>query len=263
MTDTFQAEDMPFLRAIAIHPWQEAPKGAFADYLDETGRADYAAYIRASIGLKYQRPISEEFKACACCMRDKGHSQGDYWNSVPKEFSIKSVRDNKDGFPTFIIISADEFVAHSDAVFEILPLREIQIDDIKSAKQLQAILKQPRLSQLEALHLFAENGIAISQTEQLLPPTERLPAQAGGMIASATQLGALNYFELGIPLTDAGLRAVVDSPTAKSWKLLAVSRGDYADETRQHLNDPATLPSLNNHVYWGSSVRFNAGGVAV
>lgn len=59
MTRPCYSEDVPLLAAILADPFDDTVRLAFADYCDETGRPERAAFIRAQIELHDQRAVWE------------------------------------------------------------------------------------------------------------------------------------------------------------------------------------------------------------
>jgi len=242
-------EGAGFIEAILAAPSDDVPRLVYSDWLEERGEGDRAGFIRAQCELaplrydddrvsalqaREYRLLSRHFAAWRsgynCVRFHRGFIEElqfwrpeDFIEAGPELFARHPVRDVEIG-------SQDDQPWWGQAVAACPHLRRVEVLRLTQQRchityftDFLAILSSPHLTSLTALdasggHDYGDNGLL-----ELLGVPERtlLGRSDDGLLPSLRRLRVLSLNEMG--LTDAGVRALAESPLAHTLTHLDLS----------------------------------------
>jgi uncharacterized protein (TIGR02996 family) len=203
-------EQQALFRAVCEAPWDDLPRLVYADWLEEHGQPDRAAFIRhqceyPSVDLRFQF-----------------HDRLPVWFAeLPRLRGVKWWTNwFERGFvSTVTVASARASADHADAVFAASPVDAVEIRRV-AERTLGRVLGSRYLSRLKWLCLRGARGEVAPQVADC-PHLTRLDrlliwgsfTDAGAeALAAGRYLGGLKMLSLsGHSLTDRGARALADS----------------------------------------------------
>jgi uncharacterized protein (TIGR02996 family) len=242
-----------FLRAIEADFESDAPRLVFADWLDEHGDPDRAAFIRlqcehaaltrpgpppTAAGKK--KAAALEAKADALLARNR-----DRWTAGLPKWAADARFDR--GFPIFYFITGKQLADDGAALRRVAPLGGYLALRLLKGRE-AAVFASPHLEYVTRLGLehcqLTDAGVAVLATAPHLGRVWELDLSRGGFgsldkdvnrltdaaaltLAAADNLPALTALDLGEhkKLTAAGVRAILESPTRAGLTSLDVGGG--------------------------------------
>jgi uncharacterized protein (TIGR02996 family) len=213
------------LRAICEHPWEDTPRLVYADWLDENGQPERAAYIRLAVAmeerLRQRRTIapaqSERFGA----LREV---EGEWLKELPKLRGVAWDTGFERGFPARVnTSSASAFLNNAEQIYRFAPVTWVKIQTV-SAKTVNELPRSPYLARLSGLDLrtcrLGDRGVRELCSSPHLSRLGVLNLCRVGMtddgvtaLANCRGLGSLWALWLdGNPISDAAARVLAGSP---------------------------------------------------
>jgi uncharacterized protein (TIGR02996 family) len=191
--------DDAFLAAIIESP-DDTPRLLYADWLDDHGQADRAAFIRVQLALAClpdHDPRREELEARERALLRR-HERA--WLG-PLRKGVKKWKFRR-GFVEDIEVEAGDFLAHGAALLALAPVRRVELH--RGWGPVEATLR--RLAACDALARLEGVGLAFGYQES----SDRTLQALASLPALLERLEALHTMGGGI--SEAGLAAVVRSP---------------------------------------------------
>jgi uncharacterized protein (TIGR02996 family) len=215
-----------FLTDIAANVEDDAPRLVYADWLEENGDPERAAFIRGQCRLPKMGPCDPERFALqieAEALLEK------FGKQFPKPLAkiTKNVEFRR-GFPYRVVLQVEKFVAHHEALLAAGPtLREYR--PLRNAVGWDKFLRCPALGRLTSLDIgFGKLGV------------ERTVALAASPLIAG--LASLNVS--GSAMRRRGAAALADSSHLPKLRRLDLRGNDIRDEGVQALAASTTLPNL-------------------
>ena len=171
------------LRAVIAQPAEDTPRLVYADWLDENGDPDRAAFVRGQCALAGMEPWDDGYTALdvRCRQLERAHPE---WPGPLAPFVSRTERFSGDrdrpferGFPARVELTPAQFADHRRHLFTETPVREIEFRMDAGAG---GLAKRAGLSKLTG----AEFSLA------------RDPAAARAVLACLERLGGLQHFGL-------------------------------------------------------------------
>jgi uncharacterized protein (TIGR02996 family) len=191
-----------FLQAIYDAPADDAPRLAWADWLESQGQAERAEFIRLQIRLAPLRAYDPEREAPAAREQQLYYQHRDEWAAPLRRLGCTPWF--KRGLVASAQISATKFLKNAERLFQFAPLLgELYLDH--TAKYVDALAASPYLARLTSLTIVATYQGA---SARLLTAGTPL-AQA---LAASPHLANLRHLELSSArIGDEGLAALAGS----------------------------------------------------
>lgn len=146
------------LAAVCADPDNDAPRLAFADWLDKNGQPAWAALIRKQIALGGQPEFAPEHVRGRCSHYPESFSKevrDEASRDFPPGFAwIGANNPFERGFPGHVQTTVETFLAHADRLFAVAPVRELELLNT-SAGDLARLADSPYLARLRSLSLRA------------------------------------------------------------------------------------------------------------
>jgi uncharacterized protein (TIGR02996 family) len=224
-----------FLTAIRKAPDDDAPRLACADWLDEHGESDRAAFIRLQCqmhrmpqrGLKFTRVRDQTDKLL------KKHEKE--WVGPLARWVRRY--DFRRGFIESVRLEVAAFLKHAEQLFQLVPLRAL--DFVEPKDLMPALVRSPFLGRVESLRFHGffivdqfqdDNRLSLLLASPQLRTVRRLDLGTNGLdtadteqVARCKYLKDLNHLDLTFnSIGDAGLRAVAYSDCLTSLNSLVI-----------------------------------------
>ena len=203
-------DDEPFLRRIRAYPDDDGPRLIFADWLDERGDPDRAAFIRVQIalaGLPVDDPQRSALLAAERALLDR---HAPVWAAPFR--GLATGLEFRRGFVDEARVPAAVFVRRAARLFAAGPVRHLHLLDLGGA--LPAAFASPYLGRLSALTVYAQHA----------------GDGLGRAVAGSPHLGGLKALYLGRNrLRDAGVAALAGSSGLTSLETLDLSENDLSE----------------------------------
>ena len=221
------------LRAVCENPRDDTPRLIYADWLEENGQPERAAFIRFSC--EYPNPLLSYPQGRELLERSR---QFDDWEvkwgaELPALPGVKwdTVLLER-GFTTSVTFSsAKAFTAHADAVFAAAPVQRLCVKQV-TARTSAAVIGSPYLRRLTQLILWGRCGAAGGRRFADCPYVSQLEAlclwcgcadDAAEALAACPNFGRLDCLSFsGHALTDRGVTALIDSAHLGSVRRLVL-----------------------------------------
>jgi uncharacterized protein (TIGR02996 family) len=262
-----------FLEAIVAEPQDDATRLVFADWLEEQGDADRAAFIRAQVErarLAEDDPRQEDLAGREGELLAR---RGAEWLAeLPGP--LRRDAEFRRGFVARLRCTAGEFLAGLPALARSVPLEELALTGLEAGpaegtREARRLARLPAFPSLSALDLSG-NRLG-PQHFLMLPYAARLPrltrldlsrtglGDAGvRFLAGVSLLGRLTALRLrGNGVTDAGVAALARSPFLSRLRLL-----DLDDNAVANVGAAALAASLSLGRLRALSLRSNSVGDA-
>ena len=198
----------PFLRAICADPEDDTVRLVYADWLDENGDPDRAAFIRLQIEYEWRRVARACDGAFLARYTSAARNGGPWRNELPRLPGISWPGFFRRGFAHEVAISdGRHLVRNREAVFEATPVDTASVAGA-SLTTLTRVMELPELNRVSRLWLHHC----------------RLAPGEWGVVARCPYLTRLDFLGLAPPfrpsprranwtlLTDADARAMAESP---------------------------------------------------
>ncbi len=238
------------LAAILADPADDTARLVYADWLAENGASDRGEFIRIEIELARTPPLTEEDER----RRHTLHTRRDEllklhrakWLAPFLPHARDAAFDR--GFVTTINVSANTFLEHAERWFAITPLTAVKFTtcsvlDAGYYRRIEPFLASPLLGQLEVIDLqsclLTAEDIGRFATSPNLPRLRELVlawnqigTDGATVLAAMGQLKGLESLDLvGNGITNAGARAIAQSPHLGDLKELRISRNPIRGRT--------------------------------
>jgi uncharacterized protein (TIGR02996 family) len=220
-----QSDGNALFLAICAQPWEDTPRLAYADWLDENGDPRRAEYIRLEVAIEERIRRRQTLSPNQVARRQQLHAFERKWmKKLPKLPGVKWEVMFERGFPRNVnTTSATAFLKHAEVIYRSAPVGWLTIRSV-SAKTVVELPRSPYLSRLRGLDLrgcrLGDHGVRELCASPHLSRLEVLNLSRVGMtdagataIANCRGLGelwALLLHENAI--TDTGARALANSP---------------------------------------------------
>jgi uncharacterized protein (TIGR02996 family) len=201
-----------FLSAIIESPDDDGPHLVYADWLEDHGQPERAAFIRVQIALArlpHQDPRREELEARE---RQLLEEHGEQWAGPLRDLVDKW--EFRRGFVEEVTVGPEHFLAHAGAILALAPIRQAAFDGWAAA---EATLT--RLAACDALARLAAVGLYFGHSRECSDDTLRTLASLPPLLGRLDDLHIFggSYSEV----SEAGLAAVVPSPHLLRLRALA------------------------------------------
>jgi uncharacterized protein (TIGR02996 family) len=214
-----------FLADIAANPEDDAPRLVYADWLDDNGDPDRAAFIRAQCRLARMGPCNPERFALEADAEDLLAKHGKKWLKLPK---VGARVEWARGFPHRLAFPVAKFLTQGDAVLAAAPTwREYR--PLQHATGWEDFIRSPLLGRMTTLDVgYARIGVA----------------RAISLMASPLIAGLRSLNISGSGLRARGADAVISSPHVANLRRLDLRGNDAGDAAIQRLAASANFPNL-------------------
>jgi len=215
------ADQEAFLRSIVAQPEDDTTRLVYADWLEEHGDAEQAAFIRSSIEVHNLQPGPRRTTARDIKLQKVGEGRGRAWLAavgVPcaDELSPYFHRGCVEGIECE---SLGPLFAAAGTLFALFPIRELyfwwQYSVGLSDSTLVGLAEMPGLERLRRLHL-ANYDSALGGTE--------ITAEAWGRFFRCPRLAGLRSLRCeACRLGDANVEALADAPSLAGLTILSLT----------------------------------------
>jgi uncharacterized protein (TIGR02996 family) len=239
MTDMAAAR-AAFLADIIEHPDDDAPRLIFADWLQDNGDPERAAFIRAQIEWARLAPDDPRRPVVQSEAQALLGAHGLAWlKEVPAWVRPNASFDR--GFVMQVYVTAREFLKGAPALFRRAPIRAVRLR-FASNEQVLALASADYLGRLTELDLSYnsltdESLVPLLSSAKLGPLTALdLGSNRGGLgtvraIAASPRLRGLTSLSLAMqPIGPEGARLLADSENLSQLEWLNLYSGDILDE---------------------------------
>ncbi len=203
-------------RAICANPDEDTPRLVYADWLQENGEAERAAFVRAQIEVARAEPFSPQARAAAAKADELLKKNRKEWGE-PVRYWVEDYRFER-GFIGHVTIEVFPFVRNAEMIFNAEPVQSLLLTrhaDPTDRFSLQPVFELPQLKRIRRLSFAPRIEFIYEEYEALAasphldtltdlsfrdnpihPPWlrevllgEKFPAIAGLDIADNTNLG--------------------------------------------------------------------------
>jgi uncharacterized protein (TIGR02996 family) len=248
-----------FVRSILDDPDDDTHRLVFADWLDDHGQPERAAFIRAQVRLA---TLAEDDPARPALLRDEAA----YLPSTPENVFVEKLPSGVEelgyerGFPARLRMTARRFVQKAEQILDVIPLQHIELTSVRPAAA--ALAACPALGRLRSLtvcseRLGTEGAQALAGSPYLaglrtLVLHKAQVTTAGGVaLAASRHLAGLRYLDLsGNGLMERGNLALANSPHLANLEWLSLERS--------HVG-PGSVAALANSPHLGRLRELNLG----
>lgn len=255
----------PFLRAICANPEDDTVRLVYADWLDENGDPDRAAFIRISIEWAHTEYPSERWQRLRGEVSSLVKLHGERWlGEFPRNpgivWELGSPWDPFDrGFPVSVAVMTSRFVEVAERVFALAPIEHVifprvSLDVIRDALSCPCaggiagftiVWTGPNQPGDELCELLA--GTHLRKLESLPLERKGITDRGAEALARATFLPQLRELYLTAnPMTETGILAITDRLVPDRVRRLSISPAAISERTWQQLQDR-----------FGSAIRFH------
>jgi uncharacterized protein (TIGR02996 family) len=149
-------EDEGLLRDIQARPEDDAPRLVCADWYEEHGDPDRAAFIRVQIELARMSLWDRRRQALARQEYELFAKHGNRW-SAPLIGAVSRWQYRR-GFVEQVKVEAAQFLRHAEMLWQLFPVREVKFDH-PTGHEIRKIAASPWLARVEKLDLtFSRMG---------------------------------------------------------------------------------------------------------
>ena len=206
--------------AILAEPEEDTPRLVYADWLDENGQPERAAFIRVQVAL--ETAPSQALKASEKVLLAL---HGDTW-LAPLKMRGQPLDGGaagmfRRGFVEIVWLTARAFIEKAPLLFARAPVRELRVTR-STAEDFQSLMTSPRLARLRTLDLssqqLGDRGVAALVRSQF-----------------SSTLKVLRFRGCGI--SDFGAMALADTDFDRSLRELDLSFNPISESARSALRD--------------------------
>jgi uncharacterized protein (TIGR02996 family) len=222
-------EQAALLAAVASEPDDDTPRLVYADWLDESGDAEQAEFIRDSIELSRLESYSTQRQVLKSKIEAAERANGRSWLEA---IGITAFPEYHRGFPEDIYyLGSQVFLSEVDLVFRLLPVRALVIhapeNDALDYEGFKTLSLAPGHCHLRKLSLSCQYGIRPAHLRKLFrSSTSRItglvhlsladcglgPDEAE-ILATSPSLAELTVLDLSDnDIEPRGARAILESP---------------------------------------------------
>jgi uncharacterized protein (TIGR02996 family) len=227
------ANSASFLRAILANPADDARRLVFADWLEEHDDHDRAEFIRVQCRLAGGDAEPVELPQLRERERQLLVANELRW-TAPLHGLVRRARFVR-GFPERITLTAEAFVTHGEALFDLAPVSHVIITEV--GDHLPRLADVPQLGQVRTLEFRTLAGQDVGtlvrsphlgQLTALILRYGGVDDAAAAVLADTPTLTRLTVLDLyGCSLGPAGIGAIASSPRLKGLTDLVL--GDWQD----------------------------------
>jgi uncharacterized protein (TIGR02996 family) len=224
-------------RAICEQPWENTPRLVYADWLEENGDPERAAFIRFECDFPMPGASHPRFREWLE-RSNRFDSLAEKWGSeLPRLKGVKWHTYTERGFPYWVVFrSSKAFLDHADAVFVAAPVDFLDVCQLTN-NTITHVLTSPYLPRLKHLILrgnYESEGVRKIASRGTLPRLESLCIWGGGctnaaaeVLASADRFPVLHTLSFSNhSLDDRGVLAIAEANSLRSVKRLVLHGTD-------------------------------------
>jgi uncharacterized protein (TIGR02996 family) len=238
-------ENAALFAAILAHPAEDTPRLAYADWLDENGDPTRARFIRLQFEID-KLPPSGPKTAKAKKEEEALLKKHEKKWAAPIAGLVDLLRFRR-GFVEMVRVSAAQFLAHGERLFELAPIREVRFDPI--GDRMPALVASPHFARAETIAFSAIVGDQLHDDGRL------------DVLLAAPRLATVRRLDLGLSsLNGADVERVARCPYLGSVVHLDLSANPFTDTALRAVAHSQCLPALTSLALWGASA-FGLDGV--
>ena len=215
-------EERSLLDAVQNAPDDDGPRLVYADWFDDRGDPR-GRFIRLQLALAR---LSEYEPRRTMLFEEERQLLARHeseW-TIPLRGLASGIVFRR-GFVDEVNVTARQFLARSETVFESAPIRHLHLLDV--GQNLSAVLASPLLSRLSGLSFYAQYLCGV------------------GRLVDAKTLSRLSHLYLGRNrLTDDDVRLLATAPLAESIEELDLHENEITDIGAERLAEKGTFPKL-------------------
>ncbi len=201
------------LRAAAAAPDDDTPRLIFADWLDDHGESERAAFVRTQLDLARANPWDP--LAVLCRHRRPDWLSGEPWRStlpqLPPGLTWHPERAFRRGFGYAVVVkNLATFFAVADQLFDVVPVGELHLP-AGTLADWRWFGRQPWLARVRAIRFFG--------------PTPIEPIRVLCASPNATGLEAIEFERAGSPAVPELVAALFESPIGRQLRELHFRSG--------------------------------------
>jgi uncharacterized protein (TIGR02996 family) len=218
--------DECFLRAIQATPADDAPRLVYADWLDEHGQTDRAAFIRLQVEAARLPQLDARRTALEAEARPLLVRHHDEWLGPLRELATNWHWER--GFPEGLTVLHEVFLDRADQILDAAPVRSVFLRRVR-LPLIGRLAAMPELRRLAGLSLWHDG----------------LSERSAELLAASPHLGALGSLNLGANrIRDRGAAAIATSPHLGRLRELDLSDNQIGTTGALRLAAAAGLGSL-------------------
>jgi uncharacterized protein (TIGR02996 family) len=262
-----------FLQAICADPDDDAPRLVYADWLDDHGEADRAAFIRdqcelARLGVPDSRhadyysptgalpvpppPGSRRSALEASVARLLKKHERAWVKPLHRPFQLHRWEFHR-GFVAYTALTAARFLRQADELFALTPVQAVELSGV--SRHLRALVGCPALARLRGLNLW-HNGLVGDQVRAILASPHLARLEALNLYANRLDNGGAAALAEGAPeglgrldlsgneIGDRGVIALAGSPRLAGLVVLHLGWNSTGPTGARALADSPHLRSL-------------------
>ncbi len=256
-----------FLQTIVASPDDDAPRLVFADWLEESGDADRAEFIRLQCELA-RLPANDLRQEC---LKEREQElllahMVEWQSDLPQLEGVDWGGFDRGFVGAVHIESAEAFADQAEAIFAAAPIREARFRRI-FANGAKRIALTPQLARIHVLDFEDGNMIGNAGAEALanspyltglliLKLHRNAIGPAGARaLARAVHLGPLTHLYLDHnAIYDEGVQAIVESPRMRHLEQLSVGWTQCGETAARSLARSAYMANLNSLYLSGNQI---------
>jgi uncharacterized protein (TIGR02996 family) len=209
------SDETALLCAIAAHPDEDTPRLAFADYIEERGNPDRAAFIRGSIELARLKEDSPHRRELAFRCRQLLDAHEKEWLDPPEVFLFdygwsRGFVETVTTFPNALSTDAKLFDTH--------PFRRLLVAELEG--DVEDVKLIPEGNHVTALDLIG-NNLNVNQLKKLAKMTHLPHLRELGLMFNA--------------LRDTSVKVLCGEPVFQGLELIRLGANPFTDSGRDQL----------------------------
>jgi uncharacterized protein (TIGR02996 family) len=209
-------DENALLRAIAAHPDEDTPRLAFADYLEEHGNPDRAAFIRGQVELARLSEDSLHRREVAFKCRQLLDAHEEEWLEPRDAFSFDWHWSR--GFVDTLTTSPPDLDHQDSALFRVYPFRRVWVWELNgSADGLELVPFDNRITALELIG----NNLNVTQLKKLAKMKHFTHVRELGLMFNA--------------LRDTAVKVLCGEPFFQRLQLIRLGANPFTDRGRDQL----------------------------
>jgi uncharacterized protein (TIGR02996 family) len=230
-----------FIQSILADPDDDAHRLVFADWLEDNGQPERAAFIRAQVRLA---TMAEDDPDRSALLRDEAaylpHAQGELiaqerpaWLAKLPDWAAKGLTYER-GLPARLRLTARRFAEEAAAIMAVVPVQHVELTAVKAGAG--ALAACPELSRLRSLTVRSDavgtvgaralaDSPHLAGLHTLVLHGAQITADGVVALAASPHLAGLRDLDLGHnPLQERGNQALANSPHLANLEWLSLQR---------------------------------------